>query len=96
MPLGYNENCIEWIRDEKRATLSLSQRSIISRIMRYAETKPDECQVTAVNEDGSICAHVPVSWVRVSPPAKLNLSDEERKLRIERLHKSNHHNSRDD
>lgn len=66
------ENVIEWIRDEKRATLSLSQRRTISRVKQLAEQYPEECQIVAENKDGSVCAHVPVSWVKISPPKKVS------------------------
>lgn len=64
-----SENVIEWIKDEKRATLTLSQRRTISRVKQLAEQYPDQCQIVAENKDGSICAHVPVNWVKISPPA---------------------------
>lgn len=37
------ENAIEWLKDEKRATLSLSQRRTISRVKQLAEQYPEEC-----------------------------------------------------
>lgn len=83
MGYGYNENCIEWVRDEKRATLSLSQRSVISKIKKYAESHPEECEIVAINKDGSICAHVPVSWIKVSPPRKV--SEEQKQAFAERM-----------
>ena len=68
---GNTENCIEWIRDEERATLSLTQRRTISRVKKLAADHPKECQIVAENKDGSICAHVPVSWIKISPPKKV-------------------------
>lgn len=67
-----NENCIEWIRDNKRATVTLSQRSMITRIRKLAESNPEECQIVAENQDGSIVAHVPTKWVKISPTKKLS------------------------
>lgn len=74
---GSNENCIEWIKDEERATLSLSQKRTITKVRRLAKSHPEGCQIVAENEDGSICAHIPVSWVKISPPR--NLTEEQRK-----------------
>ena len=37
---GYSENVIEWIKDEKRATLTLSQRRTISRVKKAGHTVP--------------------------------------------------------
>lgn len=81
---GYNENCIEWIKDEARATLSLSRRRVINKMEQYAKSHPEEVQVTAWNEDGSICAHVPVSWIKISPPRFV--SDEQREKAREAMH----------
>lgn len=80
---GCIENCIEWIKDEERATLSLSQRRTISRVRQLAAQYPDQCQIVAENKDGSICAHIPVSWVKINPPREL--SEEQRQQIAERL-----------
>lgn len=72
------ENVIEWIKDEKQATLTLSQRRTINKVKKLAEVHPEECQIVAENKDGSICAHVPVSWVKISPPR--GVSEERREL----------------
>lgn len=80
---GYSENVIEWVRDGERATLSLSQRRTISRVKQLAKSHPEECQIVAENKDGSICAHIPVSWVRINPSREL--SDEQRRQIAERL-----------
>ncbi len=77
------ENVIEWIRDEKRATLSLSQRRTISRVKQLAEQYPEECQIVAENKDGSVCAHVPVEWIRINPG--MELTEEQRKKKAETL-----------
>ena len=83
---GYTENVIEWIRDEKRAALSLSQRRTIFRVKQLAESRPEECQIVAENKDGSICAHVPVDWIRINPVREL--TEERRKQRAEILRKN--------
>ena len=80
---GYSENVIEWIKDEKRATLTLSQRRTISRVKQLAEQYPDECQVLAENKDGSLYAHIPVSWIRINPG--MELTEEQREKRAETM-----------
>lgn len=69
---GCIENCIEWIRGEERATLSLSQRRTITRVRQLADRYPDECKIVAENKDGSICAHVPVKWIKIGPPKEVS------------------------
>lgn len=80
---GYSENTIEWVRDSPTATITLSQRRTITRVKKLAESHPEECQVLAENKDGSIYAHVPVSWIRINPPREL--SEEQRQQIAKRL-----------
>lgn len=82
---GCRENVIEWITDSKRVTLTLSQRRMITKVERYAKENPDECQITYRNSDGSICAHVPVDWVKISPKRKVTMSEERRAASSQRL-----------
>lgn len=79
---GCIENVIEFIKDEARATVTFSQGRYKTRIKQLAESHPEECEIVAENQDGSLCAHIPVKWIRINPSKEL--SDEER----ERL--SNH------
>lgn len=80
---GYAENVIEWVKDDKRATLSLSQRRTITRIKELAEKYPDKCEILAENKDGRLYAHIPVEWVRINPG--MNLTDEQKAERAKRL-----------
>lgn len=80
---GYAENVIEWVKDDKRATLSLSQRHTITRIKELAEKYPDKCEILTENKDGSLYAHIPVEWVRINPG--MNLTDEQKAERAKRL-----------
>lgn len=81
-----NENVIEFLRGEDRATVTFSQGRYVSKIKRLAAKYPDECQIVAENKDGSICAHVPVKWVSVNPPRKVEMTEEQRRAFVERMH----------
>lgn len=67
-----NENVIEFIKDSSRATVTFSQGRYKTRIRKQAERRPEECTIVAENLDGSICAHIPVSWVKIGPPKAMN------------------------
>lgn len=82
-PLGFNENVIEFLKDGKIATLSLSQGRYKTRIRELAQSHPEECEIVAENKDGSMCAHVPVAWIRINP--SMNLTDEQRNTLSERM-----------
>lgn len=82
-----NENVIEFLRDEKQATTTFSQRRFIHEIKEYAKTYPDECKIMAENDDGSIVAHIPTNWIKIRPPRKVDMSEERRNELRERFNK---------
>lgn len=63
------ENMIEFLENEERATVTFSQGRYKSRIRKLAKEKPEACQIVAENPDGSLCAHIPTDWIKISPPA---------------------------
>lgn len=80
---GSVENVIEWQRGSAQATLSISQRRTITRVKKLAEEYPEECFIIAENSDGSIYAHVPTNWVKITPPKKIS---EKQMEHIKNLH----------
>lgn len=85
MAADISENNIEWYTGDKTVTLSFSQKKYVSKILKAAKDNSD-IDIVAQNEDGSICAHVPLSWIKISPPRKgREFSDEERAMAAERL-----------
>ena len=82
----FKENVIEFLYNAKQATVTFTQGRYISRIKELAEKRPEECKIVHTNEDGSIVAHIPVSWIRVSPPREL--SDEVKEKAAERGRKA--------
>lgn len=65
------------------AGLKMSDKSVIRKL---SEKHPDDCQIIADNEDGSICAHVPVAWIRISPPKQY--TEEQRQQMGERMRRN--------
>ena len=82
-----NECAIEWVKQSDTAGVTAYSNSRLkSKLLKYAESHPNECKIIAENEDGSIFAHVPVKWIKVSPTKKV--SDEQRAAAAERLAKA--------
>lgn len=77
------ENGIEFIKDAKTATVQFSQGRYKSRIRNLAEKYPEECKILAENKDGTLLAHIPVEWVKISPPA--TRSELQRELAREKM-----------
>ena len=66
------ENVMEWIENDKVATVTLSQRRHITKIRKLAEEHPEDVQILHNNADGSICAHIPVKYIKFNPPKELS------------------------
>lgn len=85
MAENMNEIAIEWEKGREKATISAYNNSKIKgKIMKYVVSHPKDVDVHE-NMDGSIVAHVPVKWVKISPPR--NVSEEQAKAAGERLKK---------
>lgn len=80
------ENSIEWITGDEDVGITLSQTRWINRMTRLAASHPGDVKVYK-NEDGSIFATAPLSWVKLSPPRKL--TDEHRAALSERMQSIN-------
>lgn len=85
--LGASENVIEFLKNQEVMTCTFCQGRFITKVKRLAEQYPDEVQIVAENDDGSICAHVPVRYLSLSN-RKRELSDEEKEEIRLRLNKS--------
>lgn len=66
-------------RDE-HAFFSANERRHVNNILRLAEQYPDEVTIKIMPErnGGHILAWIPKRWIRISPPRKLDLTDEQR------------------
>lgn len=80
------ENAIEFVKDNDRATVSFSQGRYITRIRKLAAERPEECEIVAENKDVSICAHIPVMWIRINP--SIELSEEQRQRKAETMRRN--------
>lgn len=79
------ENVIEWLNGQDMVTVSFSQGKYINKVKKLA-AKSDDVQIVAENDDGSICAHLPLKYIKISPPRQM--SEEQRQQARERLLKS--------
>lgn len=79
-----NEFVIEWTKDRDYAGITVpSGTAWKSKLMRYAQSHPNEVKIMAKNKDGSTFFHVPVNWVKCSPPRKV--SEEQKEAAAERF-----------
>ena len=63
-----------------------------TKIKKLHELNPDDVEIIAENDDGSICARLPIKYLKISAPRKV--SDEQRQRaseRFKKLREENHY-----
>lgn len=82
------ENAIEWYSGDDNVCISLTQKKYINKILRFSKSY-SEVKIDAVNDDGSICAHIPLSWIKISPKRSgREYTEDEKQAAAERLRKA--------
>ena len=79
------ENAVEFLVGDNLCTASFTSQRHINRIKKlFGNHKQDFCYMVE-NRDGSVCAKFPLSWLRIVPPTRREISEEEKELLRERL-----------
>ena len=80
------ETCCEYL-DDKVMWVSSDQQKIINRVRKLAEAYPDSVTIKRQPEqnDGCIYATMPAEWLRLMPPRKVEMTDEQRQVASERM-----------
>lgn len=83
----FKETCIDYLDVDKYATFCSSERKWINKIYKLKEKYPNEVTIEVSEQDneGMIVASIPKSWMKVSPPVKRILTDEQKVAAAERL-----------
>ncbi len=82
--MDFRETSVEYIANESHATFYSSEAKWIRKIKSLQQDNPDTIQIINESED-SILAHIPKSWLKITPPRKMNLSEEQRAAAAERM-----------
>lgn len=80
-----NENCVEFLSNQKTMTVSFCSQKWIAKIKKLSQSNPNDVEIIAENKDGSICAKLPIKYLKISAPRKV--SDEQRQKASERFKK---------
>lgn len=88
-----HENVIEFTKNADTATVTLCQGRYISKLKKLAKEHPEEVTICKENKDGSIVAHIPVSYIKISAPPRRELTDEQRAEFAERMRKTRRDNN---
>lgn len=84
------ENVIEFLSGTRYATVTFTNRKHISRIKRLYEERKDEFKYFEENEDGSVCAKIPLRWIKLNAGSKTGriMTDEQKEAARIRLLKA--------
>jgi hypothetical protein len=83
MFISGHENSIEFMNGQKTMTVTFCAKRWINKVMKLYEKRPEDIEIIAENPDGSICARLPVSYLKLSAPREM--TDEQRQAARERL-----------
>ena len=65
-----NENCIEFLSGERSAVVSFTNKKHINRIKKLYEERKDDFKYFHENTDCSICAKIPLKWIKINSGSK--------------------------
>ena len=84
-----NENCIEFLSGERSAVVSFTNRKHINRIKKLYEERKDDFKYFHENADGSICAKLPLKWIKINSGSKTGrvMTEEQKEAARIRLQK---------
>ena len=81
------ETAWDHVSGDQSAMFFSSEKKYIKRIYDLMAEYPDDVEMVAENQDGSICVRIPIEWLRIRPKKKTNLTPEQKAAAAERLAK---------
>ena len=64
------ENMIEFISGTRTATVTFTNQKHINRIKKLYEERKDDFKYFVENPDGSVCAKLPLKWIKINAGSK--------------------------
>ncbi len=80
------DNVIEWINGDQRVLVSFYQKKYVNKIRKLAKLYPKEITNLVNNSDGSICASIPINYIKISHPRAM--TEEQKQKAGERMRAS--------
>ena len=83
----FKETAVGYLNVDDCATFSSSEQKWINKILKYAQSHPNDVRIECYPEDnfGEIVAYIPKNWFKISPPRKVNYTEEQRAAMAERM-----------
>ena len=64
------ENVLEFISGTRTATVTFTNKKHINRSKKLYEKREDDFKQFIENPDGSVCAKIPLKWIKINPGSK--------------------------
>lgn len=80
-----NETAFDHIAGNDYCTVTAAEKWSKNLVLKLKEKYPDDVQIIHTNKDGSIVAHVPFKWMKLTPKRANNLTQEQRRAMAERM-----------
>ena len=64
------ENMVEFISGSRTATVTFTNQKHINRIKSLYKDRKDDFSYLVENPDGSVCAKIPLKWIKINPGSK--------------------------
>ena len=64
------ENMVEFLSGQRTCTVTFTNQKHINRIKKLYEERKDDFTYFIENTDGSICAKIPLKWIKINPGSK--------------------------
>lgn len=85
--MDYKETSIDILSCDSYATIYTCESRQIQKLKQLYQDHPNEVSIITDTTD-FMNVHVPKSWIKIKPPRKMNLSEEQRQALSERLAKA--------
>lgn len=84
------ETVFECTNGSDVATITSNEQKWINKINKLAAQRPDDVEIVYTPEDnyGYILAHVPKTWMKLSPSRAVNYTEEQKVAAAERMAKA--------
>ena len=81
------ENIVEFISGTRTATVTFTNQKHINRMKKLYEERKDDFKYFKENKDGSICAKIPLKWVKINAGSKTGriMTEEQKEAARKRL-----------
>jgi hypothetical protein len=85
--MDIKETSVEYLACDQHATFYSSEAKWIRKMHELQSEYPEEVTITHQSQD-YILVHIPKTWLKIKPPRKMTLTDDQRQAAAQRLYEA--------